>query len=286
VSETRVGFLAGWSVGFRVPFLQRPHPPTHNKHSPASRHRRLCSNAVTASSGSDRSLFIVRAEEEATSCVLALLRQHQLTLPPLATADALRLPQIDAAASRASLDDSARLASAPLLPVGPVTEAHAFSCRLPRHTDGCREPVTHIARPSDAMSRPRDDSAEMIRLTGDARPLDGCCQQWDAAYYSSPPAHYSSTSSSCQSSSCLGSTASSTCSCASHLSAGSAAAGCCPIPGLLLGPLRGVGSFGRVYRGVYRGKPVAVKVGGWLCGSNCVVKSVLDVFPTDRRTNA
>ncbi len=34
-----------------------------------------------------------------------------------------------------------------------------------------------------------------------------------------------------------------------------------PIDGLMLGPLMGKGSFGRVYRGIYKGAPCAVKVG-------------------------
>jgi hypothetical protein len=38
------------------------------------------------------------------------------------------------------------------------------------------------------------------------------------------------------------------------------AGGACPIEGLLLGPLLGRGSYGRVYRGIFRGQPVAVKV--------------------------
>lgn len=35
-----------------------------------------------------------------------------------------------------------------------------------------------------------------------------------------------------------------------------------PIPGLLMGPIVGRGSYGKVYRGLWRGRPVAVKVGG------------------------
>jgi hypothetical protein len=34
-----------------------------------------------------------------------------------------------------------------------------------------------------------------------------------------------------------------------------------PIPGLVMGPLLGRGSYGRVYRGLLKGRPVAVKVG-------------------------
>jgi hypothetical protein len=43
-----------------------------------------------------------------------------------------------------------------------------------------------------------------------------------------------------------------------------------PIPGLVMGPLLGRGSYGRVYRGLLKGRPVAVKVrrggfGWWGC---------------------
>jgi hypothetical protein len=60
-----------------------------------------------------------------------------------------------------------------------------------------------------------------------------------------------------------------------------------PIPGLVMGPLLGRGSYGRVYRGLLKGRPVAVKVGRsglwvfpfccmlwtwgwWCCGSGTV----------------
>jgi hypothetical protein len=36
-----------------------------------------------------------------------------------------------------------------------------------------------------------------------------------------------------------------------------------PVPGLVMGPLVGRGSYGRVYRGLLKGRPVAVKVGMW-----------------------
>ncbi len=47
----------------------------------------------------------------------------------------------------------------------------------------------------------------------------------------------------------------------------------CPIEGLVLGPLVGKGAYGRVYRGVYQGAPVAVKVreGCTLCAPRVVV---------------
>jgi hypothetical protein len=46
-----------------------------------------------------------------------------------------------------------------------------------------------------------------------------------------------------------------------------------PVPGLVMGPLVGRGSYGRVYRGLLRGQPVAVKVSSWsaaeLVYANC-----------------
>ena len=40
-----------------------------------------------------------------------------------------------------------------------------------------------------------------------------------------------------------------------------------PIPGLVMGPLVGKGGYGRIYRGIYQGQPVAVKVRGG-CGAH------------------
>jgi len=191
-------------------------------------------DAAAPEDSSSRSLFIVRVVEDATSSVIHLMRARQQP-PPTS-------PRVADCNPPCCIERSA--ATAPLPALSRLDDALAalmMRDELPRGDSGATiVPMDPADRPLIARST-RQLASERLPAV---------------AFWPASGSHVG-------------------CACSGRGScqaASSAKGGSCPIKGLLVGPLQDHGSFGRVHRGVYNGRPVAVKV------RPCLLSRVLSQF--------
>lgn len=173
------------------------------------------------SDGFGRSLFFVRIEEDPTSSVMHLLRKNDLGATAAAAADGAP------ALAKAALGVAMRDDSAGWLPPLAIGD------------DGAGAPAGGCGGGSDNGSSSGALSSSLLAAWTPRTSSSGGCI---ALASGSPSSSFSSS---------LGTV---------PRSVASSLGGGCPIEGLLLGPLLGKGSYGRVHRGIYKGQPVAVKI--------------------------
>jgi hypothetical protein len=224
-----------------------------------------------------RSLFFVRIEEDATSAVVRMLRQ-----PPAPGAGAASKGAnggggaAGAALTKAALGVAARGDSAGWLPPIAVGE-QGFADRLAGGAGyglvGCSLDASSESPDSPSLS---SSLLWMARSCSNGGGVTGSVT--DSVTGNSGPVTGPVTSSAA-SGSPVGSFSSRQLpqlSGPNGFASASASRGCialgsgCPVAGLLLGPLLGRGSYGRVHRGIFKGQPVAVKV---RCCCVCLIES-------------